>query len=76
MKFNRSDWVWLVGFAAIALSSCANPVTETYKKGVDGGEKAIKKTVTFSKRSIRLKQPSSSRLKKPRVASRLRSRPR
>lgn len=42
MKVNHSHPVpWLVCFVAIALSCCANPVTETYKKGVDGGEKAI-----------------------------------
>jgi hypothetical protein len=34
---------WLACWAAIALTACANPVTETYKKGVDGGEKAIDK---------------------------------
>jgi hypothetical protein len=44
MKFKYSQYLfWLAGFAAIALSSCANPVAETYKKGVDGGEKAIEK---------------------------------
>lgn len=30
-----------MGFAAISLSTCANPVTQTYQKGIDGGEKAI-----------------------------------
>jgi hypothetical protein len=44
MKFRSSQYLfWLASFAAIALSSCANPVAETYKKGVDGGEKAIEK---------------------------------
>jgi hypothetical protein len=44
MKFKHSQSVvWLVGILAIALSACANPVTETYKKGIDGGEKAIEK---------------------------------
>ncbi len=44
MKFKHSRYMlWLAGFVAIALSSCANPVAETYKKGVDGGEKAIEK---------------------------------
>jgi hypothetical protein len=34
---------WILCFGAIALSSCANPVAETYQKSVDGGEKAIDK---------------------------------
>ena len=59
MKFKHSQSViWLVGFVAIALSACANPVAETYKKGVDGGEKAIEKarnvqqTVDQTKKTI------------------------
>jgi hypothetical protein len=42
MKFKHSYRYSLVG-VAIALSACVNPVTETYKKGVDGGQKAIEK---------------------------------
>lgn len=50
--------VWIVGVWAIALSGCANPVAETYKKGIDGGEKAIEKardvqqTVDQTKKTI------------------------
>jgi hypothetical protein len=62
MKFKYSQSLfWLVGFAAIALSSCANPAAETYQKGVEGGEKAIEKardvqkTVDQTKTSIEQK---------------------
>lgn len=43
MKLKHPYLVWLLGFAAIALAACANPVAETYGKGIDGGEKAIEK---------------------------------
>ncbi len=59
MKFKSSQSVvWIVGVAAIALSGCANPVAETYKKGIGGGEKAIEKarnvqqTVDQTKKTI------------------------
>ncbi len=59
MKFKHSQSVvWVVGVAAIALCACANPAAETYKKGVDGGEKAIEKardvqqTVDLTKKTI------------------------
>ena len=32
-----------MSFVAIALCACANPVAQTYQKGIDGGEKAINK---------------------------------
>jgi hypothetical protein len=52
--------VWFVGFAAITLCACANPVTETYKKGIDGGEKAIDKArdvqQTIDKTKINIEQ--------------------
>jgi hypothetical protein len=34
---------WFVNFVVIALCACANPVAETYQKGIDGGEKTINK---------------------------------
>jgi hypothetical protein len=43
MKVKQPYLACLVGFAAIALCACANPVAETYQKGIDGGEKAIDK---------------------------------
>jgi hypothetical protein len=43
MKLQHLYLVWLVGFATIALVACTNPATETYQKGIDGGEKAIEK---------------------------------
>jgi hypothetical protein len=44
MKLKHSQCLsWILCWGAIALSACANPVAETYKKGVDGGEKAIDK---------------------------------
>ncbi|MGA7935494.1 MAG: hypothetical protein WCA35_18225 [Kovacikia sp.] len=43
MKLNHPCLLFLVGFAVIALCACANPVAETYQKGIDGGEKAIDK---------------------------------
>jgi hypothetical protein len=44
MKFKHSKYFpCLACLVAIALTACANPVAETYKKGVDGGEKAIEK---------------------------------
>lgn len=59
MKLNHGRCLsWILCFGAIALSSCANPVAETYQKGVDGGAKAIDKahnlqqTVDQTKTSI------------------------
>jgi hypothetical protein len=43
MKVKHPYLACLVGFGAIALCACANPVAETYQKGIDGGEKAIDK---------------------------------
>jgi hypothetical protein len=43
MRLKHPYLVWFVSFAAIALCACANPVAETYQKGMDGGEKAIDK---------------------------------
>jgi hypothetical protein len=43
MKVKHTYLLCLVGFGAIALCACANPVAETYQKGIDGGEKAIDK---------------------------------
>jgi hypothetical protein len=43
MRLKHPYLLCLVGFAAIALSACANPIAETYQKGIDGGEKAIDK---------------------------------
>jgi hypothetical protein len=43
MRLKHPSLEWFVCFAAIALCACANPVAETYKKGIDGGEKAIDK---------------------------------
>jgi hypothetical protein len=43
MKLKNPYLAFLLSFAAISLSACANPVAETYQKGIDGGEKAIDK---------------------------------
>ena len=43
MRLKHPCLLCLVGFAAIILSACANPVAQTYQKGIDGGEKAIDK---------------------------------
>jgi hypothetical protein len=72
MKFKHSQsLVWLLGVAVIALSSCANPVAETYKKGVDGGQKAIEKardlqqTVDQTKTTIEQAKESEGSPKSP-----------
>jgi hypothetical protein len=41
MKSKYPCSVWFVSFVAIALYACANPVAQTYQKGIDSGEKAI-----------------------------------
>jgi hypothetical protein len=43
MRLKHPCLVCFVGFVAISLSACANPVAETYQKGIDGGGKAIEK---------------------------------
>jgi hypothetical protein len=43
MKVKQPYLISFVSFVAIALCACANPVAETYQKGIDGGEKAIDK---------------------------------
>jgi hypothetical protein len=43
MRLKHPYLAWFVSFVAIALCACANPVAETYQKGIDGGEKAIDK---------------------------------
>jgi hypothetical protein len=62
---------WLIFCVAIALTACANPVTETYKKGVDGGQKAIEKardlqqTVDQTKTTIEQAKESEGSPKSP-----------
>ena len=43
MRLKHPYLILFVSFVAITLCACANPVAETYQKGIDGGEKAIDK---------------------------------
>jgi hypothetical protein len=49
MRLKYPNLGWFVNFVVIALCACANPVAQTYQKGIDGGEKPLTKQGSLSK---------------------------